>query len=237
PPFRYSCKMTFYKLWISAVSILAVIICIPHGRNCENAKILSTVIVPVKYILGIKVVVKGKEHLRTKKPFVLLLNHQTSLDILGMMQILPDRCVAVAKKEILYTGPFGLACWISGFIFIDSKKREESISTLMEVAHSLHKDNFRVLIFPEGTRSHSGSMLPFKRGAFQLAVKAQVPIIPVVISSYSSFYSQKEKRFTPGTSTIQILPAVQTLGLGPDDVPKLTEQVRDTMLSTYQRLS
>ncbi|KAK4812376.1 hypothetical protein QYF61_018826 [Mycteria americana] len=234
PAFRYFCKKTFYKLWLSTLSILVIIISIPRGRNVENIKFLRMSFLPLKYIFGLKIVVKGKENLRTKKPFVLVLNHQTSLDFMVMTEILPSRCVPIAKKEILYTGTFGLACWLSGLIFIDRKKSEESIATLTEVAHSLHKENFCVLIFPEGTRNHGGSMLPFKHGAFQLAVKAQVPIIPVVISSYRDFYSPKEKRFTPGKSIIQILPEVETLGLGPDDVPKLTKQVRDSMLTAYQ---
>lgn len=58
-----------------------------------------------------------------------------------MMEILPKRCVPIAKKEILYMGTFGLACWLAGVIFIDRKKSEKSIATLTEVAHSLHKDN------------------------------------------------------------------------------------------------
>ncbi|NXX16817.1 PLCA acyltransferase, partial [Podargus strigoides] len=237
PAFRYFCKMTFYNLWLCTLSILVIMLSIPRGRNVENMKFFQMSLLPLKYIFGIKLLVKGKENLRTKKPFVLVLNHQTSLDIMVTMQIMPNRCVPIAKKEILYMGPFGLACWLSGVVFIDRKKKEESITTLTEVAHSLHRENLCVLIFPEGTRNPGDSMLPFKRGAFQLAVKAQVPIIPVVISSYYNFYSQKEKRFTPGKSIIQILPKVETLGLGPDDVPKLTEQVRDSMLTTYQRIS
>ncbi|XP_003211691.2 1-acyl-sn-glycerol-3-phosphate acyltransferase alpha-like [Meleagris gallopavo] len=237
PTFRYFCMMTFYQLWIFTISFLVVIIILPRGRSCENMKILRMAILSVRYFLGIKIVVKGEENLRTKKPCVLVLNHQNSLDIMVMMQILPDRCVPIAKKEILYMGTFGLACWLSGIIFIDRKKKEESIAILTEVAHTMRRDNFHVLIFPEGTRNHSGSMLPFKRGAFQLAVRAQIPIVPVVISSYNSFYSQKEKRFTSGTSTIQILPAVETVGLSSDDVPKLTEQIRDSMMSAYQRIS
>ncbi|NXI40829.1 PLCA acyltransferase, partial [Galbula dea] len=237
PAFRYFSKMTFYKLWVFTLSILVIIISIPRGRNVENVKFLRMSFLPLKYIFGLKIEVKGKEHLRTKKPFVLVLNHQTSLDITVMMEILPRRCVTIAKKEILYMGTFGLACWLSGVIFIDRKKREESIATLTEVAETLHKENFCVLIFPEGTRNHGGSMLPFKRGAFQLAVKAQVPIIPAVISSYSDFYNQKEKKFTPGKSIIQVLPEVDTVGLGPEDVPKLTDQVYDSMLAAYQRIS
>ncbi|OXB71369.1 UNVERIFIED_CONTAM: hypothetical protein H355_011746 [Colinus virginianus] len=235
--FRYFCKMAFYQVWIFTFSILVIIAALPRGRSCENVKFMRMAILPVKYALGIKIVVKGKENLRTKKPCILVLNHQNSLDIMVMMQILPNRCAPIGKKEILYMGPFGLACWLSGIVFLDRKKKEESIATLTEIAHTMRRDNFHVLIFPEGTRNQSGSMLPFKRGAFQLAVRAQVPIVPVVISSYNSFYSQKEKRFTSGTSTIQILPAVETVGLSSDDVPKLTEQVRDSMMSTYQKIS
>ncbi|POI31260.1 hypothetical protein CIB84_004989 [Bambusicola thoracicus] len=237
PTFKYFCKMTFYKVWIFTISFLVIILALPRGRSFENMKILRMAILVVKYVLGVKIVVKGKENLRTKKPCVLVLNHQNSLDIMVMMQMLPNRCVPIGKKEILYMGSFGLACWFSGIVFIDRKKREESIAVLTEMAHTMRKDNFHVLIFPEGTRNHSGSMLPFKRGAFQLAVRAQVPIVPVVISSYNSFYSEKEKRFTSGTSTIQILPAVETVGLSSDDVPKLTEQVRDSMMNAYQKIS
>ncbi|NXG21234.1 PLCA acyltransferase, partial [Grallaria varia] len=237
PAFRFFCKMTFYKLWIFAVSALVIVLSVPRGRNVENLMFLRTFLLPLKYVFGLEIVVKGKENLKTKKPFVLVVNHQNSLDVLLVMEILPHRCVPIAKKEILFMGTFGLACWLAGVIFIDRRNREGSINTLTEVAQSLHKDNLRVLIFPEGTRNHGGSMLPFKRGAFQLAVKAQVPIIPVVFSSYDSFYNRNEKRFTPGKLIIQILPEVETLDLGPDDVPKLTEQVRDTMLTTYHGIS
>ncbi|NWI57134.1 PLCA acyltransferase, partial [Calyptomena viridis] len=237
PAFRFFCKITLYRLWLFTISAGAIILSIPRGRNAENMIFLQTSIRPLKYILGMQLVVKGKENLRTKKPFVLVLNHQTSLDILVMLEILPHRCIPIGKKEILYMGTFGLALWLAGTVFIDRSDREGSINTLTELAQSLHKDNLRVLIFPEGTRNHGGSMLPFKRGAFQLAVKAQVPIIPLVLSSYNSFYNQKEKRFTPGKLIVQFLPEVETLGLGPDDVPKLTEQIRDSMLTTYQEIS
>ncbi|XP_017679520.1 PREDICTED: 1-acyl-sn-glycerol-3-phosphate acyltransferase alpha-like [Lepidothrix coronata] len=219
PAFRFFCKMTFYKLWFFTISIGVVILSVPRGRNVENATAEGCN--PVS-----RATLSADDDLSCPR-----------CPLAALMEILPHRCVPIAKREILYMGTFGLACWLVGTIFIDRKDREGSINTLTEVARSLHKDNLRVLIFPEGTRNHGGSMLPFKRGAFQLAVKAQVPIIPVVFSSYNSFYNQKEKRFTPGKLIIQVLPEVETLGLGPDDVPKLTEQVRDSMLTTYQGIS
>uniref|UniRef100_A0A8B9S2W2 1-acylglycerol-3-phosphate O-acyltransferase n=1 Tax=Apteryx owenii TaxID=8824 RepID=A0A8B9S2W2_APTOW len=215
PRFRYFCKMSLYKkLWIFISSCLVIIMSAPRGRNVENIKFLRMVFLPLRYIFGIKLVVKGKENLRTKKPFVIVLNHQTSLDIMVAMEILPSRCVPIAKKEILYMGTFGLACWLSGVFFINCKKREDVFSLLQ----------FRVVIFPEGTRNHGGSMLPFKRGAFQGHFHLFLSCFFICTDPY-------------GKITIQILPEVETLDLGPDDVPKLTEQVRDSMLATYQRIS
>ncbi|KAJ7426678.1 1-acyl-sn-glycerol-3-phosphate acyltransferase alpha-like protein [Willisornis vidua] len=88
-----------------------------------------------------------------------------------------------------------------------------------------------------GTRNPNKSMLPFKRGAFHLAVQAQVPIFPIVISPYRDFFSSKEKRFTSGTCTIRVLPKVETQGLSPQDVPRLTESVRQAMADALAEMS
>ncbi|NXS13395.1 PLCA acyltransferase, partial [Neodrepanis coruscans] len=74
-------------------------------------------------------------------PFVLVLNHQTSLDILVMLEILPDRCVSIGKKEIMYMGTFGLASWLAGTVFIDRSDREGSINALTQLAQSMQKEN------------------------------------------------------------------------------------------------
>ncbi|XP_025923687.1 1-acyl-sn-glycerol-3-phosphate acyltransferase alpha-like [Apteryx rowi] len=109
-----------------------------------------------------------------------------------MMEVLPDRCVPIAKRELLYMGAVGLACWLGGIIFINRKKTDDAISVMAEAAHAMLSQDIRVWVFPEGTRNHSGSMLPFKRGAFHLAVQAQVPVVPIVISSYHHFYSKRD---------------------------------------------
>ncbi|XP_064262130.1 clumping factor B-like isoform X1 [Passer domesticus] len=164
-------------------------------------------------------------------------NHQSSLDLLGMMEVLPDRCVPIAKRELLYMGAVGVVCWLGGIIFIDRKRTHDAISVMAEAAHTMLSQDVRVWVFPEGTRNHSGSMLPFKRGAFHLAVQAQVPVVPIVISSYQHFYSKRERRFTAGHCVIQVLPPLPTRGLGPADVPALTECVRAAMLRAFEALS
>ncbi|NXG03617.1 PLCA acyltransferase, partial [Sakesphorus luctuosus] len=155
----------------------------------------------------------------------------------GMMEVLPDRCVPIAKRELLYMGAVGIVCWLGGIIFIDRKRTHDAISTMAEAAHTMLSQDVRVWVFPEGTRNHSGSMLPFKRGAFHLAVQAQVPVVPIVISSYQHFYSKRERRFTAGQCVIQVLPPLPTRGMGTADVPALTERVRTHMLAAFDALS
>lgn len=86
-------------------------------------------------------------------------------------------------------------------------------------------------MFPEGTRSYSSTpvLLPFKKGAFHLAVDAQVPIVPVVAANYADILSVRERRFRSGTVRVKILPPVKTEGLKPEDVEALVERVRVDM--------
>ncbi|KAL8212917.1 UNVERIFIED_CONTAM: 1-acyl-sn-glycerol-3-phosphate acyltransferase alpha [Gekko kuhli] len=235
--FKYFCKMGFYNGYILFLAVLVIPVCALRGRNVENMKIIRSMMLHVKYLYGIKIDVRGTENFNIKEPYVVVSNHQSSLDLLGMMEVLPDRCVPIAKKELMYMGTVGLACWLGGIIFINRKKTDDAISVMSEAAHTMLREDVRVWVFPEGTRNHSGSMLPFKRGAFHLAVQAQVPVIPIVMSSYRDFYSKKERRFATGRCTVQVLPPMATRGLSADDVPALTDRVRQAMLVAFEGLS
>lgn len=92
-------------------------------------------------------------------------------------------------------------------------------------------------IYPEGTRNTNGDLLPFKKGAFYLAIQAQVPIIPVVYSSFSSFYDISTKLFTSGTIRVEVLDAVPTSGLTVADVPTLLDTCHQAMRSTFLHIS
>ncbi|KFP45430.1 1-acyl-sn-glycerol-3-phosphate acyltransferase alpha, partial [Chlamydotis macqueenii] len=261
--FHYFCKVAFFNCWIVAMATLLAPFAALRGRSVENMKLLRAAILPLKRFYGIKMQVWGSEHLNIKEPYVIVCNHQASLDLMGMVEVIPDRCVPIAKKELMYMGTVGWACWLSGIIFIDRHKREDAIDVISQTARTMRRENvrdhtqvfsspvqLRVLIFPEGTRNQDKSMLPFKRGAFHLAVQAQartstlltlhllqVPIFPVVFSPYWDFFSSKDKKFTSGTCTIRVLPRVETQGLSTKDVPSLTETVRQTMADALAEMS
>ncbi|NXP74079.1 PLCA acyltransferase, partial [Ramphastos sulfuratus] len=76
-------------------------------------------------------------------PYVIVCNHQASLDILGMVEVIPERCVPIAKKELLYLGTVGWACWLSGIIFIDRRRRADAIDVISQTARTMLRDNVR----------------------------------------------------------------------------------------------
>ncbi|XP_009997637.1 PREDICTED: 1-acyl-sn-glycerol-3-phosphate acyltransferase alpha-like [Chaetura pelagica] len=235
--FHYFCKVAFFNLWLVAAATLLSPLAALRGRSVENMKLLRAAILPLKRFCGIKMQVWGLEQLDLEGPYVIVCNHQASLDLLSMVEVIPERCVPVAKKELLYLGTVGWACWLSGIIFIDRRRRADAIQVISQTARTMRRENLRVFIFPEGTRNQEKSMLPFKRGAFHLAVEAQVPIIPIVFSPYRDFFSSKDKKFTSGTCTIRVLPRVDTKGLSPEDVPELTQTVHQAMADALNQMS
>ncbi|KAI0216588.1 1-acyl-sn-glycerol-3-phosphate acyltransferase alpha [Lamellibrachia satsuma] len=189
-------------------------------------------------VFRFQVDVRLRENLISDKPCVLVCNHQSSLDVISMMDVLPDRCTVLAKRELLYFGPFGFAAWLSGLVFVDRLNREKARNTMDMIAKLMHDQKLKLWVFPEGTRSHQeDGMLPFKKGAFNLAVSAQVPIVPVVFSSYRNFFSGSRKIFNRGKVIVECLPSVPTEGLKADDVTELTETVRNKMLEAFTRIS
>ncbi|NXJ21720.1 PLCA acyltransferase, partial [Dicrurus megarhynchus] len=76
-------------------------------------------------------------------PFVIVCNHQASLDLMGMVEVIPERCVPIAKRELLYLGTVGWACWLSGIIFIDRHRRDAAIEVISRTASTMWQENVR----------------------------------------------------------------------------------------------
>ncbi|XP_028319541.1 1-acyl-sn-glycerol-3-phosphate acyltransferase beta [Gouania willdenowi] len=237
--FVFYFKKCFYVAWMMCLALVAIPLCVlkSGGRDVENMRIIRSLVRHVKYFLGLRFDVSGWEHLQTEGPYVIISNHQSSLDVLGLMEILPDRCTMIAKKELIYAGTVGLICWLGGIVFINRKKTNDAKSVMADAAKTMLDDQIRLWVFPEGTRNQRGDLLPFKKGAFHLAVQAQVPVIPVVFSSYRSFYLLKEKQFNSGIITLKILPKIETKGMTSDDVSSLCDQSFQEMRSAFQEIS
>ncbi|XP_064292022.1 uncharacterized protein LOC128669731 [Plodia interpunctella] len=182
---------------------------------------------------------RNGEILSEDRGAVIVANHQSALDILGMFNIWSTvkRMTAIAKKEIFYVWPFGLAAYLAGVVFIDRSNPKDSYKTLEVTSDVMVKNKTKIWLFPEGTRNKDYTkFLPFKKGAFIMAVNAQVPILPVVFSPYY-FINRKKYIFNRGQVTIQCLEPIPTEGLTLDDVPKLMDTVHEKMASAYKELA
>ncbi|XP_075841621.1 1-acyl-sn-glycerol-3-phosphate acyltransferase beta [Microtus pennsylvanicus] len=236
---RFYVKIGLYCVLCLSFSAVASIVCLLRhgGRTVDNMSIISWFVRSFKYVYGLRFEVRGQKKLEVDGPCVIISNHQSILDMMGLMEILPKRCVQIAKRELLFTGPVGLIMYLGGVYFINRQRARTAMSLMADLGDLMVKDNLKVWIYPEGTRNDNGDLLPFKKGAFYLAIQAQVPIIPVVYSSFSSFYNVKTKLFTSGTIRVQVLDAVPTSGLTEADVTTLVDTCYQSMRDTFLQIS
>lgn len=130
-------------------------------------------------ISGIKVVVTGLERL-TNPPYVFMCNHQSALDIYSLQAFLPFYFKWIAKRQLFKIPFFGWAIGRAGYVSIDRENPREALKAMDEAAKKI-RNGMNIFIFPEGTRSIDGTLLPFKKGGFSLALRAMVPIVPIGI--------------------------------------------------------
>lgn len=239
PLFKYHFKLITYYFLSMCIGLAVTVYSLIRPKDPSNHFFISGCVnLFLKQVCGMDVTIRGKSNIDKAESAILVLNHQSSLDMIPMFIMWPQNCVSIAKRELLYlSGTFGIGAWLCGTIFIDRLNPESARKTMENTAEKIKKEKLRVVIFAEGTRNHGGSFLPFKKGGFHLAVQGQVPIIPVVFSSYNNFYNKKERRFDEGKVIVEILEPISTEGLTSADVTDLTERTRNLMLETFDRIS
>ncbi|GAB7349807.1 hypothetical protein MBLNU459_g0518t1 [Dothideomycetes sp. NU459] len=190
-------------------------------------------------LVGVEFVVEDRAGALARRPVVFVGNHQTEMDVLMLGCMFPPYCSVTAKSSLKYVPFLGQFMSLSKTVFINRSSRTASLAAFSSAVDTMHSDRQSVFIFPEGTRSYASTptLLPFKKGAFHLAVQAQVPIVPVVCANYSNVLDVKRKIFNSGSIPVSILAPVETAGLAKDDVDGLVERVRSDMLKELERIS
>ncbi|HXC17840.1 MAG TPA: lysophospholipid acyltransferase family protein [Holophagaceae bacterium] len=118
--------------------------------------------------------------IRNGAPAIFYANHASLLDPPLIVSTLPSRPVFIAKQELRWVPVLGWAIWLAGFILINRRHQKQAYVSLADAALQIRSGQ-SVAIFPEGTRSEDGEILPFKRGSFSLAMDAGVPLVPLAI--------------------------------------------------------
>ena len=173
----------------------------------------------------IKVSVQGYSNIDPALPYIYMPNHQSNFDIPVLLGHLKVQFRWLAKIELFKIPIFGRAMRKAGYISIDRYNRESAIKSLKVAANKI-KNGVSVLIFPEGTRSRDGDILPFKKGGFVLAIDSGVPIVPVVITGTRSIMTKGKFRVNAGQVNMVIHKPIDTSAYTRDTKIALMEDVR-----------
>lgn len=173
----------------------------------------------------------GGELIPEGEALVVMSNHRSYYDIPSVFCAVPGRLRMVAKKELFRVPLFGVAMQAAGFIKIDRDKREKAIASLRESSRLLSQGT-RVWIAPEGTRSKTGALGPFKSGGFHLAVDAGVRILPLVLRGTENVMPPDGLTVRRGAKvSVTVLPPIDAPSYGPKGKRQLMADVRQVMAS------
>lgn len=178
-----------------------------------------------RWILGLKVEVKGLENVDSAKSYVFMANHLSFLDGPLLFYIIPQKVRVILKKSIFRLPVVGPGMRFVGFIPVDRKRASGGKKSIDEAARLMKERGYSFLIFPEGTRSRTGQLQPFKRGGFFLAIAAQAPIIPITIKG--TFELMPKGRIFPRSGEVRVIfhSPIETRGKSAEDIPFLVEEV------------
>jgi lysophosphatidate acyltransferase len=208
--------------FVALASTLTILIALPllpwrerRIKLCNYyGKIVGSTVVR---LAGGRPVFSHRERLEQYKPAIYVSNHCSTIDLFASMWICPVGGCGVAKKEVARVPFFGWLYWLSGHLLIDRSNRDAAIAALKEVGEVVNKHNLSIWIWPEGTRSRSGRLQPFKKGFVHLAIATGRPVVPVVVHGAHTLWRKKELVFVPGDLQIDVLPAIDTSGWTADD--------------------
>jgi 1-acyl-sn-glycerol-3-phosphate acyltransferase len=177
-------------------------------------------------IAGVRVLVEGAGGI---PPGVCIFaaNHVSNMDPLAFVPAIPRRVAILVKKEVFRIPILGTAMRMARLVPVDRENREAAAGSV-DTAVKYLREGLSFAVYPEGTRSHDGRLLPFKKGTFLIAIRAGVPVVPVSIVGAQDLLRKGEWSVSPGEVTIRFGPAV--------DVSPYTEDQRADLLARVEEL-
>lgn len=218
---------TVWTALLIPVSIVAMAVTANRGVGIWMARRLWA---PVFFwVGGSRLVVEGAEHVEPSRPTIYLSNHQSTADIPTLFLAIPVNVRFVVKQQLVWVPILGWFILAGGHVLIDRRNRDRAIASL-ETAAARIRGGLSIIIYPEGTRSDDGSVLPFKKGPFVLAQKAGVAVCPVTIEGSGRAMPKNSWRITPGTIRVKIGAPIDAAGFADHERERLLREVRDRII-------
>ena len=188
-------------------------------------------------IVGIRVRLIGREYLRPDRAALYVANHSSNIDppaVFTALRALQPALRTVYKAELRKIPVLVWVFDVAGFVPIERANREQSLPAIDGAAQAL-ASGASFFMFPEGTRSKTGELLPFKKGGFLMAIAAQVPVVPVTVSGGRDAMRKGSMVIHPVIITIELGPPIETRGLTQADRDALSRSVREAVASRLPR--
>ena len=185
-------------------------------------------------LAGIKIDLRGEQHLWTRRPAVFLFNHQSAIDVLIIAKLLRRDFTAIAKQEIAANPLVGPVFRVADTVFIDRRNHDKAIEALQPVVNTL-QDGLSIAIAPEGTRSAGDRLGVFKKGPFHIAMQAGVPVVPIVIHNATDVLPKGGFFVHPTTVHVDVLEPIDTSGWSAETVDAHVAEVRARFVDTLDQ--
>ena len=215
-------NLIFWTLLFGLSSFFAILL----TGNKENFKFFGEIWgKTLSFIFNIKLVVKGKHNLQNRN-YVFASNHASLIDIPLLLIAVNRYTVFIAKSELSKIPIFKSILDRAGFIFVDRKNNDSAVKSMNNLMEDIKKIPRSVAIFPEGTRTSDGNLLPFKKGAAIFAINTDIPVIPVAISGTYSWSKKKLFDISQSVISFEFGEPITTENYSFDDRDYLTEIIK-----------
>jgi len=182
----------------------------------------------IGWISFLRIQIIGRENVDATQSYIIIANHQSAYDIIAIYGWLGIDFKWVMKQELRKVPFLGYACYKLGHIYIDRKNSPDAMKTLQEAKHRL-VNGTSVLFFPEGTRTQTSKLKPFKKGAFKMAVDLGLPILPVTLKGLDNIMPTQTVDLMPGKAEIIFHSPIPTDNISEHDIDALIEQCSKVM--------
>nr|Q42868.1 RecName: Full=1-acyl-sn-glycerol-3-phosphate acyltransferase; Short=1-AGP acyltransferase; Short=1-AGPAT; AltName: Full=Lysophosphatidic acid acyltransferase; Short=LPAAT [Limnanthes alba]AAC49185.1 lysophosphatidic acid acyltransferase [Limnanthes alba] len=179
----------------------------------------------VIWLYGIPIEIQGSEH--TKKRAIYISNHASPIDAFFVMWLAPIGTVGVAKKEVIWYPLLGQLYTLAHHIRIDRSNPAAAIQSMKEAVRVITEKNLSLIMFPEGTRSGDGRLLPFKKGFVHLALQSHLPIVPMILTGTHLAWRKGTFRVRPVPITVKYLPPINTDDWTVDKIDDYVKMIHD----------
>ena len=181
----------------------------------------------ILWAAGIRVEVQNGQHIHMTEPQIVASNHQSWFDVFALAGVMPKKFRFVAKEELGRIPIFGRAWNTAGHISVNRSDRMQAIRTLNHFGKLVRENNSAIVIFPEGTRSWDGKLLPFKKGAFMLALHTHVDIVPTAVIGGRAIQKKGDWRIRKGRLIVRFGEPISTVGYSETNRDELIRIVQD----------